>query len=108
MPPAAWIVGVNSLHWALCVLGFGGLSFLSGQLLGELVNIHRVLMRLSGKFVRGQVISFTVRDSGRSVSVGGKVVHFRESIVRALWHVVLLRRLVDGCAHCSIQFYPTY
>ncbi len=52
-------------------------------------------MRLFAEFVRGHMISFTVRDSGRGMGVGGKVVEFCDSIVRTLWHGVLLSRLDD-------------
>jgi hypothetical protein len=57
------------------------------------VYVHGLLVRLLAKFVRGQVIPFTVCDRSRGVSMGSGVVHFRELIVRTLWHSVLLRQL---------------
>ena len=50
-----------------------------------------MLVRLFAQFVRGQVICFTVCDCSRGVSMRGKVVEFGESIVRTLWHGVLLQ-----------------
>ncbi len=62
-------------------------------------------MRLFGEFVRGHVICFTVRDSGRGMGVGSKVVEFCDSIVRTLWHGVLLNRLDDrGRSQGAIRF----
>jgi hypothetical protein len=52
-----------------------------------------VLVRLFGKFMRGQVISLTVRDGSGGVGVGRQVMEFCDSIVRTLWHGVLLSRL---------------
>jgi hypothetical protein len=59
------------------------------------VYVHGVLVRLFGEFVRGQVISLTVRDSSGGVGVGRQVMKFCDSIVRTLWHGVLLGRLDD-------------
>ncbi len=47
-------------------------------------------MRLPGEFVSGQMISLTVGDSGGGMGVRCKVVKFRKSVMRALWHRVLL------------------
>jgi hypothetical protein len=65
------------------------LSVLGGQFLSQPVNVHGVLVSLFGEFVRGQVISFTVRDRSRSVGMGRKVVEFCDPIVDTLWHGVL-------------------
>lgn len=43
-------------------------------------------MRLFGKFMSSPMISFAVRSGGSGMGVGGKVVEFGSSIVRALWH----------------------
>ncbi|MGA3197714.1 MAG: hypothetical protein ABSD39_22180 [Terriglobales bacterium] len=53
------------------------------------MDVHRVLVRLSAKFVRAQMVALTVRDSGCGVSVRGEVVEFCNSIMRTLWHGVL-------------------
>lgn len=52
--------------------------------------IHGVLERLSGEFMSRQMIFLAVGDRGGGVGVRRKVVKFRKSIVRALWHRVLL------------------
>jgi hypothetical protein len=52
-------------------------------------------MRLFAQLVRGQVISLAVRGCGGGVRVRCQVVQLRDSIVRTLWHVVLL--------HASMQ-----
>jgi len=57
---------------------------LRGQLFGELVGIHGVLVRLFAEFVSAQMVSFAMGDSGGGVGVGRKVVQFRGSFVRAL------------------------
>jgi hypothetical protein len=44
-----------------------------------------------------QVISFAMSDRGGSVGVGGEVVEFCESIVRALGHGVLRASGIFGC-----------
>ena len=46
-----------------------------------------------------QVISFAMSDRGGSVGVGGEVVEFCESIVRALGHGVLRTEGIFGCNH---------
>jgi hypothetical protein len=63
---------------------------LCGELFGKFVDVHRLFVRLFGEFVSGQVIFFTMRDRGCLVSMCCKIVEFRESIVRALWHRILL------------------
>lgn len=47
-------------------------------------------MRLFSEFVGTEMISFTVRNCGGGMRMGRKVVEFRDSVVRALWHDVLL------------------
>jgi hypothetical protein len=75
---------------------FAGFCVPRGEFFGQLVYVHGVLVRLFAEFVRGHVICFTVCDSSRGVSVGRKVVKLCNSIVRTLWHGVLLNRLNDG------------
>ncbi len=47
----------------------------------SLVGIHRVLVRLFGEFVSGQMIPFVVGNGRGGVGVGGQVVEFCYSIV---------------------------
>jgi len=54
------------------------------------MGIPGVLKCLFGQFVSGEMISFSVSGCGGTVGVGRKVMKFHGSIVRALWHVVLL------------------
>jgi hypothetical protein len=49
-----------------------------------------VLVRLFGKFVSGQVISFAVGSGGSGMGVRRKVVKFCGAVMCALWHGVLL------------------
>jgi hypothetical protein len=49
-----------------------------------------MLMRLFGQFVSGEVIVLTVSNCSRGVSVGCQIVEFRDSIMRTLWHILLL------------------
>jgi hypothetical protein len=60
------------------------------DLFGIFLGIRGVLVRLSGQFVSGEMISFAMSGGGRSMSVGRKIVKFCGSIVSALWHRVLL------------------
>ena len=53
------------------------------QLLGELVNIHGMLVRLFAELVSSQVICFAAGDRSR-VRVGRKVVEFCSSLVWSL------------------------
>jgi hypothetical protein len=57
---------------------------LRGELFGEFVRVHRVLVRLLAEFVSAQMIPFAVGDGSRGVGVGRKVMEFRSSIMRAL------------------------
>jgi hypothetical protein len=54
------------------------------QLLGELVNIHGMLVRLFAELVSSEVIFFAMGDSRRRVRVGRKVVEFCSSLVCSL------------------------
>lgn len=65
---------------------------MGGEFFGDLVGIHRVLVGLLAKFVGGQMVSLAVGGSRGLVSVGRKIVKFRGSIVRTLWHGALLVR----------------
>jgi hypothetical protein len=49
-----------------------------------------VFVRLHGQFVSRQMISFAVRGCRGKVGMGGKVMQLGDSIVRALWHGLLL------------------
>jgi hypothetical protein len=49
-----------------------------------------VFVRLFAEFVSGEMISLAVGDGRGRVGVGRKAVEFCGSIVRALWHGVLL------------------
>lgn len=81
-------------------------SLPSWRVLRPTCDVHGVLVRLFAEFVRAQVICFPVCDRSRLVSVGRKVVELCDSIVRTLWHGVLLSRLDDdGCSRGMIRFY---
>ena len=54
------------------------------QLLGELVNIHRMFVRLFAELLSSEMIFFAMGDSRRRVSVGRKVVKFCSSLVWSL------------------------
>jgi hypothetical protein len=45
-------------------------------------------MGLYREFVRGEMISFAVGGCGCGMGMGRKVVKLRDSIMRALWHLV--------------------
>src|SRR5579862_1101787 len=47
-------------------------------------------MRLFGEFVSGKVVAFALSHGRRGVSVGCQIVEFCDSIMRALWHILLL------------------
>jgi hypothetical protein len=49
-----------------------------------------MLVCLFAQLVRGQVVSFAMRDGSSHVSVGSEVVQFGGSLVRSLGHYVLL------------------
>jgi hypothetical protein len=64
-------------------------SFLCGEFLREFMGVHGVLLRLLAELVSSPMVSFAVGGSGGGVGMGGKVVEFGGSIVRALRHGVL-------------------
>jgi hypothetical protein len=49
-------------------------------------------MRLLAQLMRREMISFAVRGGRRGVGVGSQIVQFCDSIMRALWHSILLFR----------------
>jgi hypothetical protein len=74
--------------------GFHGplsLTRLQGEFLAKLVGVGRVFVRLHGQFVSSQVISFAVSGCRGKVGMGCQVMELGDSIVRALWHGLLLR-----------------
>jgi hypothetical protein len=82
-------------------LDFAGPNCLFDELFGIFVGVRGVLVRLSGQFVSGEMISFAVSGGGGSMSVGRKIVKFCGSIVSALWQCVPLPMLclkAEGCA----------
>src|ERR1700684_2195729 len=74
------------------------LSRPQGEFFAKLVGIHGVFMRLHGQFVRSEVISFAVGGCRGKVGMGCKVMELGDSIVRALWHSLLLSSLDVGLA----------
>jgi hypothetical protein len=66
------------------------LTRLLGKLRAKLVGIGGVFVRLDGEFVSSQVISFAVGSCRGKVGVGRQVMELGDSIVRALWHGLLL------------------
>ena len=66
------------------------LSRLGGEFLAKLASIGGVFMGLLGQFVGSEMISFTVGGCRGKVGMGGKVMELGDSIVRALWHGLLL------------------
>jgi hypothetical protein len=71
-------------------LDFAAPHCFSGEVFGIFLRVRGVLMRLSGQFMSGKMISFAVSGGGGNVGVGRKVVKFRGSIVSALWQCVPL------------------
>lgn len=60
------------------------------QFFYKLADIRGVLMRLPGKLASAEMISLAVGDRCGGMRVRCKVVEFGDSIMRALWHDVLL------------------
>jgi hypothetical protein len=54
------------------------------QLLGELVNLHGILVRLFAEFVSDQLIFFTMGGGRSRVRVGCKVMEFCSPLVWSL------------------------
>ncbi|MHB8216118.1 MAG: hypothetical protein ACYDDS_08575 [Candidatus Sulfotelmatobacter sp.] len=71
--------------------GIARTSVLCDDFLGEFMSVHGMLVRLLAELMSGQMISFAVSGSSGGVGMGGKVVEFGNSIVRALRHGVLSR-----------------
>ena len=69
-------------------LDSAGTYSLFNELFGIFLCVRGVLMRLSGQFVSGEMISFAVSGGGGSMSVGRKIMKFCGSIVNALWQCV--------------------
>jgi hypothetical protein len=63
---------------------------------GMLMGAGGIFVCLPGEFMSVQVVSFAVGGGRCSMSVGSKVMQFSNSIVRALWHCVLLVHLDAG------------
>jgi hypothetical protein len=57
-----------------CPLGSGGFRGIFGKIFDELMSVHGVLLRLSGEFVRGEMVSFPMGGCGGGVSMRCKVV----------------------------------
>jgi hypothetical protein len=55
-----------------------------------LYAFNGVLVRLFAQLVSGQMISLAMGRGGGSMSVSCQVVKFCDSIMRALWHGILL------------------
>jgi hypothetical protein len=70
------------------------------------MGVPGMLKRLLGKFVTGKMISLAVSGGRRTVGVRRKVMKFRNSIVPALGHIVLLRIRCDwrGTGGCTIRW----
>jgi hypothetical protein len=66
------------------------LTRLQGEFFAKLVGVDGVLVRLHGQLVSSEVISFAVGGCRGKVGMGGKVMELGDSIVRALWHGLLL------------------
>ena len=85
--------------------GAGGLSvlfFFSESFFGLLVSFLRVpksvggvFHRLLGMFVARLMIPFAMMRRGSTVSVSGKLVELRGSLMRIVWHTVPLPILVS-------------
>jgi hypothetical protein len=57
-----------------CPLGSGGFRGIFRKILDELMGVDGVLVRLSGKFVRGEMVSFPMGCGSGGVSMRCKVV----------------------------------
>jgi hypothetical protein len=71
-----------------------------------LVGVERVLSRLFAELVGGQVIALAVGGCGCSVGVCSKIVKLRASIVRALWHIVLLTASMQAIGSAATAHGP--
>jgi hypothetical protein len=66
------------------------LTRFGGEFFAKLAGVYGVFVRLHGQLVRTEMISFTVGGCRGKVGMGGKVMELGNSIVRALWHGLLL------------------
>ncbi len=76
-------VTMIGLSWCFLSRGFPAWNrrrFLA-QVLGELMNIHGILVRLFAEFVCGQVIFFAMGDCRGGVRVGSEIMEFCNSFV---------------------------
>jgi hypothetical protein len=83
----AWLFWDNSRRF---FIGLLSLTRLQGEFFAKLAGVAGMLVRLHGQLVSSEMISFTVRGCRRTVGMGGKVMELGDSIVRALWHGLLL------------------
>jgi hypothetical protein len=67
-----------------------GLTGLQGEFFAKLVGVDGMFVRLHGQLVSSEMISFAVGSCRGKVGMGGKVMELGDSIVRALWHSLLL------------------
>jgi hypothetical protein len=66
------------------------LTRLQGEFFAKLAGVGGMLVRLYGQLVSSEMISFTVCSCCGKVGMGGEVMELGDSIVRALWHGLLL------------------
>jgi hypothetical protein len=59
---------------------------LQGEFFAKLVGVDGMLVRLLGQLVSSEMISFAMGGCRGRVGMGGKVMEFGDSIVRALRH----------------------
>jgi hypothetical protein len=59
------------------------LAVFHGEFLAQLVGVHGMLVRLFRQFMSGQMISLIMGDCGSGMGMGGKIVQFYKSKVRA-------------------------
>ena len=66
----------------------------------------RMLQRLSGMLVPGQVIFFSMMRGGSSVRVRGEFVEFGSSLVRIVWHSIF--RLRNSLHPKTVLFFTLF
>jgi alpha-galactosidase len=71
-------------------IGLLSLTRLQGEFFAKLAGVGGMLVRLYGQLVSSEMISFTVGGCRCKVGMGRKVMQLGDSIVRALWHGLLL------------------
>jgi hypothetical protein len=72
------------------------------------MSIHRMLVSFAAEFVSGKMIGFAVGDCRGCVGVGGKVMKFRNSFVRALGHEILLPCSMQSSGAGSGERFPEH